>query len=155
MKHHPFRTLRVLALLALLLAPTLRAQGPMPMAAPEPPIQTGGAVAAVTAAEVWLGLVDDGQYEKAWDQAAKILQGVVTKKDWTNLANTKRPPLGKVLSRKMKETVPMHNLPGAPAGDYVSIQYNTEFEHKKPVLETLTVAMDPSGGWKVSGYYLR
>lgn len=145
----------VLALSTALLAPVSRAQQPTPFARPTPPIPTGGEVAATAAAEVWLALVDDGQYEKSWDSAAKILQGIVTKNDWMELAKTRRPVLGKVISRKATETTATRNLPGAPEGQYVVIQYATEFEHKNPAKETVTVAVEASGAWKVSGYYIR
>ena len=109
---------------------------------------------ATAAAEVWLSLVDDGQFDKAWDTGAKILQGVVTKANWDQRAKERRPPLGKVVSRKVGETTSTTSLPGAPAGEYVVLQYNTEFEHKKVARETVTVALD-GGAWKVSGYYIR
>ena len=120
---------------------------------PTPPIQTGGDVAATASAEVWLALVDDGQFEKAWDTAAKILQGVVTKQNWLQRATERRPPLGKVVSRKLTQTSATTSLPGAPVGQYVVLQYDTEFEHKKGAKETVTIALD--GSWKVSGYYIR
>ena len=119
-----------------------------------PPIQTGGDPAATAAAEVWLALVDDGQFAKGWETGAKILQGVVTEKDWVDLAQKKRPPLGKVLSRKVEETSSTTSLPGAPQGQYVVLQYNTKFEHKDMARETVTIALD-GGMWKVSGYYIR
>lgn len=147
---------RLALLLAFLASPLLRAQQPPPPApVGTPPIATGGEVAAQTAAEVWLGLVDDGQFDKSWDTAAKILRDLVKKSDWVELGKAKRPPLGKVVSRKLKEATPTKTLPGAPEGTYVVLQYNTEFENKKPVLETVTVVTDPDGQWRVSGYYLR
>ena len=121
---------------------------------PTPPIQSGGDVAATAAAEVWLALVDDGQFEKSWQTGARILQGVVTEKDWVGLAQKKRPPLGKVISRKVEQTSSTTSLPGAPAGQYVVLQFNTKFEHKEVARETVTVALD-GGEWKVSGYYIR
>ncbi len=150
------KTLRILALLTLLLTPALRAQQPgTPMALPTPPIATGGNVAATSAAEVWLASVDDGQFEKSWDSAAKILRDLVTKQDWVTLAKTKRPPLGKVVSRKLGESAAAKTFPGAPEGTYVALQYDTEFEHKKVARETLTVTVDADGQWKVCGYYIR
>ena len=137
----------------LLAVPASQAQITAPPM-PTPPIQSGGDVAATAAAEVWLSLVDDGQFAKAWETGAKILQGVVTEKDWLQRATERRPPLGKVVSRKVTETSSTTSLPGAPEGQYVVLQYNTEFEHKKVAKETLTVALD-GGAWKVSGYYIR
>jgi hypothetical protein len=45
-------------------------------------------------------------------------------------------------------------LPGAPAGEYVVIRYNTTFETRKAV-ETVTPMKDMDGTWKVSGYYVQ
>lgn len=141
---------------ALLLVPSLWAQHPSVGPTPELPINTGGEVAAVTAVEVWLALLDDGQYSQAWQSGAKILQNLVSEKDWTTLANTRRPPLGKVVARKKQDATPAQTFPGAPEGQYVVVRYNTEFEHKKVALETVTAVLDPgTGQWKVCGYYVR
>ena len=153
MKTRPFIPLSFLLVLWLSALPALRAQVTAPVS-PAPPIQSGGEIAATAAAEVWLSLVDDGQFDKAWDTGAKILQGVVTKEDWDQRAKERRPPLGKVVSRKGTETTSTTSLPGAPTGEYVVLQYNTEFEHKKVARETVTIALD-GGAWKVSGYYIR
>ena len=151
MKIFPFLPFAFLSLI-LSVAPLASAQQTV-LPGPTPPIQTGGDVAATASAEVWLALVDDGQFEKAWDTAARILQGVVTKQNWLQRAIERRTPLGKVVSRKLTQTSATTSLPGAPAGQYVVFQYDTEFEHKKGAKETVTVALD--GGWKVSGYYIR
>ena len=149
-------SLRLLAaVMALLLAPGLRAQQPAGTPAPTPPIATGGELAAMPAAEIWLALVDDGQFDKSWDTAAKILRNLVKKDEWIKLAKVKRPPLGKVVSRKLAESTPAKTFPGAPEGTYVALQYNTEFERKKVARETVTVAVDVDGQWRVCGYYIR
>jgi hypothetical protein len=46
------------------------------------------------------------------------------------------------------------DLPGAPAGEYVVIQYDTDFEEKSGVTETIT-PMKEKGAWRVSGYYIK
>jgi hypothetical protein len=46
-------------------------------------------------------------------------------------------------------------LPGAPDGEYVVLQYDTSFEHKKTAIETVTPVMDKDGKWRVSGYYIK
>ena len=56
---------------------------------------------AVKAAEAWLALVDSGDYSKSWDAAAAYFRGAVTKEKWEEMLKGVRPPLGKVLSRKV------------------------------------------------------
>lgn len=158
MKKRSLVQLGILLLLCLLALPILRAQNPpFPPPGMTPPIQTGGEVAAGAAADVWLGLLDDAQYDRCYETAAKILQNLVAKQSFVDLATKRRTPLGKVVSRKMQNATAARTLQGAPEGQYVVIQYNTEFEHKKVAAETVTIALDAAGGgqWRVSGYYVR
>jgi len=65
------------------------------------------------------------------------------------------PPLGKVVSRKLRSRQYSEKLPGAPDGKYVVIQYETVFEKKASAVETITPMLDPDGVWRVSGYLIR
>ena len=66
-----------------------------------------------------------------------------------------RQPLGKVISRKVKSDLYTRSLPGAPEGEYVVIQYDTQFEQKTGTSEFVTPYRDKDGSWKVSGYYVK
>ena len=111
--------------------------------------------AAKKAADAWLVLVDQGQYVESWDQAAKLFKGAVTRDKWKEAATAARGPFGKVVSRKLKSRQLTESLPGAPAGRYVIIEYDTEFEKKPSAVEIVTPMADPDGAWRVSGYFIR
>ena len=49
----------------------------------------------------------------------------------------------------------MTELPGAPDGEYVVFQFDTQFERKRAAVETVTPMCDPDGSWRVSGYFIR
>jgi hypothetical protein len=66
-----------------------------------------------------------------------------------------RAPLGKVASRVVKSAVYTTSLPGAPDGQYVVIQFESSFEHKKAAIETVTPSLGEDGEWRVSGYFIR
>ncbi len=66
-----------------------------------------------------------------------------------------RKPLGQILARTPMGAKRVHELPGAPDGDYVVIQFRTSFSNKKSVVETVTPMKDGARGWRVSGYYIR
>ena len=83
---------------------------------------------AQRAAESWLKLSDAGNAEASWDQAAKLFKGFVTKAQWTQVLAGMRPPLGKVISRKVMSRQSSEKLPGAPDGKYVIIQDESVFE---------------------------
>jgi hypothetical protein len=110
---------------------------------------------AQAAAESWLKLTDAGDGAASWEQAARLFKGVVTKEQWTQALAGVRPPLGKVVSRKVTARQYSEKLPGAPDGKYVVIQYETVFEMKTSAVETITPMLDPDGVWRVSGYLIR
>lgn len=111
--------------------------------------------AAQAAADSWLKLVDEGNYDVSWDQAAKLFKGAVTKEQWKQAAAGVRAPLGKLVSRKVKSRDYTERVPGAPDGKYVVIQFDTVFEKKASAVETVTPMLDPDGAWRVSGYFIR
>jgi hypothetical protein len=111
--------------------------------------------AALKTASSWLALVDAGNYSKSWDEAAAYFKNALTKEQWQQSLNAARKPLGKLLRRKVLSKAYATALPGAPDGEYVVIQYNTIFEHKKSATETVTPMKDKDGQWRVSGYYVK
>ena len=129
-------------------------RGGIPAGQPTPPIQTGGEIAARSGIEVWLALLDDGQFGQSWENAAEAVRKTVTKEQWVKVLSEHRPPLGKLVSRTLKDTHASTSLPGAPSGQYVTVQYDSTFAQKKGV-ETVTAMLDASGQWRVSGYFFK
>lgn len=110
---------------------------------------------AQKSAESWLTLVDSGKYADSWQEASSLFRMHVTKDQWQTAIGPVRGPLGKMLSRKLKDATFKTTLPGAPDGEYVVIQYDTTFEHKQSAIETITPMLDKDGTWRVSGYFLK
>lgn len=110
---------------------------------------------AIASALAWLSLVDQEQYEQSWHQAASYFKGAVSQQQWQTTMESVRKPLGEKLSREVKSKEYRTSLPGAPDGEYVVIQFNTSFAHKKSAIETVTPMLDTDGKWKVSGYYIK
>ena len=110
---------------------------------------------AQAAAESWLKLTDAGDGAGSWEQAAKAFKGALTKEQWTQALANVRPPLGKVVSRKLTSREYSEKIPGGPEGKYVILQYATAFENKPSAVETVTAMLDPDGAWRISGYWIR
>lgn len=110
---------------------------------------------AVEVADAWLVLNDNGQYAESWDEASELFKKVVKKETWEKQLTAGRGPLGKLISREVIKKEYMTSMPGAPDGEYVVIQYNTNFENKKNAVETVTPMKDKDGKWRVSGYYIK
>jgi hypothetical protein len=110
--------------------------------------------AAGAAAQKWLALVDTGNYADSWKQAASAFRKAVTAEQWSAALNASRGSYGALVSRKLKKAEYRTSLPGAPDGQYVVLQYDSSFEHKKAAVETVTPMKDADGVWRVSGYFI-
>ena len=106
------------------------------------------------AALEWLALVDAKQYEASWMQAASFFRAQVSTSDWLKAVSAARSPLGEFVARDLISATYATNLPGAPDGEYVVLQFQTHFENKSQAVETVTPMLD-DGQWRVSGYYIR
>jgi hypothetical protein len=127
----------------------------LPLAASEPENAPPPEESAVAAATTWLSEVDAGAYGESWDHAAELFRRAVTRENWQQALNGVRKPLGAVISRELQSATYATELPGAPDGEYVVIQFETSFAEKKNAVETITPMKDPDGAWRVSGYYIQ
>ncbi|MBX6365536.1 MAG: DUF4019 domain-containing protein [Gemmatimonadetes bacterium] len=116
---------------------------------------SGGRDAPLRAAETWLGRVDSGDADASHAAAAGIFRAAVTPARWAESLRAARGPLGPVLGRTPRSWKYASELPGAPDGEYVVIEYDTEFERKRRGIETVVVTREPDGEWRACGYWIR
>jgi hypothetical protein len=110
---------------------------------------------AVSAAQKWLSMVDEGKYAESWKEAAEYFRNAVIQDQWEQTLQAVRKPLGKLVSRNVKTQSYTTSLPGAPDGEYVVIQFESSFENKKSAIETVTPMLGEDGNWRVAGYYIK
>jgi hypothetical protein len=122
-----------------------------PARAADDPALDGAKAAALT----WLVFADQGNATLTWQTAAPVFQAALSRDRWQIALTAARAPLGRVLSRDLKEATATNSLPGAPDGDYVVIQYQTVFQFKAQATETITPVRDAQGHWRVAGYYIQ
>jgi len=127
-----------------------QATAPAPQKPPQKPEEL-----AQKSAEAWLALVDAGKYGDSWDEAAAAFKSAASKEQWVEALKKVRAPLGALQSRKLKTATYAKNPPGAPAAEYVIIQFDTSFENKNSAVETITPMLEKDGKWRVSGYYIK
>ena len=99
--------------------------------------------------------MDAGKYGESWDAAASAFRDSVTRAQWEDALERVRTPFGKVVSRNLKSARYMTEVPHAPAGDYVILQFDTSFEKRPSSIETVTPMKEKDGSWKVAGYFIR
>ena len=128
---------------------------PPPPPPPAPALPAGPLGRAEMAATAWLAVADAGDYPLSWRQAASLLQVSLPQPKWDSLMQTNRLPLGSVKSRTLKSATFSRTLTGAPDGEYLMIQYETQFEFRPQAIETLTTMKDRDNSWKVAGYFIK
>ncbi|HTO79006.1 MAG TPA: DUF4019 domain-containing protein [Methylocystis sp.] len=86
--------------------------------------------AATHAAISWLSLVDAGNYDEVWSLSSSLMRNPVPQAEFVRAVSAAREPLGKLVSRELKDAHYAETLPGAPEGHYVVLRYTTSFEDK-------------------------
>jgi competence protein ComGC len=117
--------------------------------------RNAGETAAVTAAQKWLAGIDAGDYAQSWLDASAHFQGAITQDNWVQALASVRKPMGKLEIRTVDSAVTETQLPGAPDGKYVVMQFATAFSGKNSATETVTFLLDADGTWKADGYYIK
>jgi hypothetical protein len=111
--------------------------------------------AAITAAEHFLSLVDQGKFGESWDEASSLFVSRISREEWQRTISSARPPLGNRINRAVASVQFMTSAPGVPDGQYFMILYSSSFEHKKSAIETITTMLDRDGQWRVAGYFIK
>jgi hypothetical protein len=109
---------------------------------------------AVASAQQWLKIIDAGKYAEGWESASEYLKNAVPRDAFIQSLQGVRKPLGKMKNRTLSLAQYTTRLPGAPDGEYVVIQFKTEFENKAAAIETITPHKEKDGQWRTSGYYI-
>src|SRR3989440_12303156 len=103
---------------------------------------------ARSAALPWLRLLDDGDYEVAFEFEAQDFRMNRTQSQFVRLMQARRAPFGKAIQRSVIGARHVEKFVGAPEGNYESVLFKTSFEHKNPTAERVIMLKQPAG-WRV------
>lgn len=121
-------------------------------------VNTDNAEAAIAAAEEvalgWLELLDAGDIEESWHQAAASFQDAVTPDQWDASVKQARAAVGAPGERSRGSVQQLTDPPNAPPGEYVILQYKATAAEGANSIETV-VLVKQGGDWKVTGYFIR
>jgi hypothetical protein len=106
---------------------------------------------ARSAAMHWLQLLDDGDYEEAFEFEAQDFRMYRTQSQFVRLMQARRAPFGKTIDRKFIGAAHVEKFVGAPEGNYESVLFKTNFEKKNPTAERV-ILIKQEVGWRVIDY---
>jgi hypothetical protein len=105
-------------------------------------------------ADAFLAETDALDWEGSWEVAGVLFQEEVTAAEWAEQAAPVREPLGRVTSRDLATAQNITNPEGSPAGEYLVIQYRTQFANRdRGAIETIFMVKGPEG-WEVTSYLI-
>jgi hypothetical protein len=133
----------------------LAAMIPLLLAGPGLADETAAVTQAQSTATTWLALTDAAKYGPSWDEASSLFKAAITKANWESALKGARTPLGTLKARKLRAATFTRTVPGAPDGEYVVIQFDTQFENKAAAVETVTPMREKDDSWRVSGYFIK
>lgn len=115
---------------------------------------SGDEDAAIEVATQWLELLDAGEVAKSWEQSSVVFRNNLSIDEFKKSIQDSRGPLGKLMSRQVRNAQAAHSLPNAPRGRYVIVQFDSVFANHPAMVETVTTKFEGSG-WRVLGYRIR
>jgi HEAT repeat protein len=107
-------------------------------------------------AEACLGLMDEGKYSESWNEGSEEeLKDRVKQQKWELAIREVRAPLGKLISRKVRNISYQTNFADAPDKQWSTIEFKTSFENKKSATEMVSLSLNKDGKWQVFSYSIR
>ena len=104
------------------------------------------------AAEAFLSLIDDGNYQESWTEASSWLQNNVDATQWAEYAGNMRQPLG-LVSQRTFNTVEFHDsLEDMPDGSYALVFFDSVLADDRNASEMVGLMLDDDSSWRVIGY---
>jgi hypothetical protein len=107
--------------------------------------------AARSAALRWLTLLDQGDYEEAFEWEAQDFRMARTQTQFVRYMQARRAPFGRALDRKVIGSANIRKFVGVPEGNYVSVLFKTRFERKAETAERV-ILVEQEVGWRVLDY---
>ena len=108
---------------------------------------------ALSRVKAWLDTFDSGDVASSRSSAAPVMTGRDMQERWTALMAL-RAGMGRLVSRLTFSVTESDEVPKAPRGRYVTVQFRTTFEHAPSAVEALVAMLCDDGIWRVAGYDL-
>lgn len=105
-----------------------------------------------SAAEAFLLLIDQGNYQESWEEASPWLRKNVDANQWAEHAGSFRRPLGIVNGREFASVEYHDTLEDMPAGNYAFVFFDSSLADNGSASEMVGLMLDDDSIWRVIGY---
>ena len=109
---------------------------------------------ALSAAQAWLKVMDDGRYEQSWGIAGIDIKEKLTQELWVWILKEDSEAFGKIISRRLKEKNYFNSVPDFPNGEYFMFTFASSLEDKDSAEEIITMKKEKDGQWRLYAYVI-
>ncbi|MDX2481313.1 MAG: DUF4019 domain-containing protein [Desulfuromusa sp.] len=111
--------------------------------------------ASTVTATHFFELVDSGQYEQSWEACSAYLKSEVPQQEWIDRLSAVRSVAGKLLERKQTDYIYTRDAGASiPDGEYMVYHFDSKFQNKDHLAETVTIMLEQDKNWRVAGYFI-
>jgi hypothetical protein len=110
---------------------------------------------AAAVARAWLDLIHSGRSASSWAVAAPTLRETIAPEEWRVALRSVRVALGRCHSRRLRSLTTFDSFPGVPPGPYAVTRFESGFEARGGIIETVTTRLGEDGHWRVASYFVR
>lgn len=103
-------------------------------------------------AKSWMQMLDQGNADASWQALSPLFSSQLSKGDWQASVKGLRMTFGPTGTRTLLSSQYKTSSYGAPDGDYVDVQFTTDYGNAPSRKETVTLVREASGDWKVAGF---
>jgi hypothetical protein len=117
----------------------------------DPQIITAG----TEAAEDFLQLVDNEEYEQSWESASTLMRDKIFLEVWNQQIPAMRSKVGTLKGRSQDKASISDWAEGAPDGKYLTLKYASSFQKQASAIETIILVQEEDERWRVAGYFIK
>lgn len=110
--------------------------------------------AAESQALGFLQYLDQGRYADSYAYTSRLLRAKLDRNEFAKEVREARESAGVEKSRELLNASYTTDLKGQPKGQYVVLQYGTDFSKKTDAVETLVMSFE-NGYWRVAGWFIK
>ncbi len=110
---------------------------------------------ATAVARAWLDLIHSGRWASSWAVAGPVLKATIDQAEWQAALRSVHVTLGRCRSRELRSQTTLDGFPGVPSGPYTVIVFESRFEERDGVIETVATCRDSEGHWHPTAYFVR
>ena len=106
---------------------------------------------ASASAQKWLEYADTRSWERAWAASSDFYRKEMPVSHMGNLMYQHRKPFGALKNRKVKNVTYKYLEEGTLPGEYLVVEFDSEFENQK-IVEIVVTYKEKDNLWRASGY---